>query len=134
MSSDQFDNDAQIKLNLTITPPTSHPTFFYLMKTLSDAASVAVVLRCCPLVEIWRSEGGGTASHTGCEAQDERDEEQRTNGGDATLFLLLARLIRRTPMPWRTNFMEVRRLSSTAGCQRSKVKFINTCRQMPEII
>lgn len=41
----------------------------------------------------------------------------------STLFLLLARLMRRVPMPWRTNFMEVRRLSSTAGCQRAQVKF-----------
>lgn len=35
-----------------------------------------------------------------------------------TLFLLLARLIRSTPIPCSTNFIDVSRLSNTAGWKR----------------
>lgn len=37
-----------------------------------------------------------------------------------TLFFLLARLIRSMPIPRSTNFIEVNRLSNTAGCGTSK--------------
>lgn len=35
-----------------------------------------------------------------------------------TLLFLLARLILSIPIPWRTNFTDVNRLSTTAGCRR----------------
>lgn len=37
-----------------------------------------------------------------------------------TLFLLFARFIRSFPIPCRTIFIEVRRLSNTAGCEKCK--------------
>ena len=72
MSVDNFDNKVQIKLNVTIKPPTYRPTFslchadklmLYVCVCMCvcgcvcvvlDVEAVTAALRCCSLVEVWR--------------------------------------------------------------------------------
>jgi len=145
MKSDNFDHEVEVKLNLTSNhPPSSVRACVCVCVYAAAVAAVwgccSLVEIWCTEEEIssrmkkrrreekrgiWRKifeKNGETNKKTKrCKMpkiQREREREREVaieTCRQTTLFLVFARLIRRTPMPWRTNFMEVSRLSSTAG-------------------